>query len=138
MSRSFWSYELCHRWLARSGDDRGSVDVLLAGGIAGVATWTSIYPLDVVKTVLQAQPWARNLNRSELRSFAIARQIFQAGGVRAFYRGIGVCSIRAFAVNAVQVSDLPVLLMQVLISDPVVYIREGYEASAISQSCEET
>lgn len=120
MPCSFWSYELCHRWLARGnrGNDRASVDVLLAGGIAGVVTWTSIYPLDVVKTVLQAQPLVKDSKVAnttallELNSFAAARQIFQAGGVGAFYRGIGICSIRAFVVNAVQVSDVSFLLLQ--------------------------
>lgn len=33
----------------------GGAAVLVAGGIAGMATWASVYPLDVVKTRVQAQ-----------------------------------------------------------------------------------
>jgi hypothetical protein len=36
--------------------DPGPTAVLVAGGLAGCASWTSIYPLDVVKARLQTQP----------------------------------------------------------------------------------
>ena len=74
----FWSYELCGRWMRRwredggggggggggrggQGDDGGGVlggeaaRVLLCGGVAGVVTWASIFPLDTIKTRVQAQ-----------------------------------------------------------------------------------
>ncbi|RMZ74878.1 hypothetical protein DV737_g5645, partial [Chaetothyriales sp. CBS 132003] len=56
----FWSYELCKRLLVgqRSAEpfvDMKAWETLVAGGIAGVVTWASVYPLDVIKTRIQTQ-----------------------------------------------------------------------------------
>jgi len=107
---SFWSYELCQRWFARQYEmpERSPIEVLISGGVAGVVTWASIYPLDVIKTVLQSQSWSSESEsllagpRRPLNSLEVARQIYRSDGLGAFYRGFGVCSIRAFIVNAVQ------------------------------------
>ncbi|CAG7977029.1 unnamed protein product [Penicillium nalgiovense] len=111
----FWSYELCKRFM--TSDDDGShqaaMKILLCGGIAGVVTWGSVFPLDMIKTRLQAQTIAdyspratesQSLLRSRqtLSSFQIAKDTYRAEGIKAFYRGLGVCSVRAFIVNAVQ------------------------------------
>lgn len=84
----------------------------MCGGLAGVVTWASIFPLDVVKT--RVQIWDLNaaktgetealLGKGARRpsTFAIARAAYQAEGVPVFFRGLGVCSARAFIVNAVQ------------------------------------
>lgn len=117
----FWSYELTKRLLlSRQHDpfiEASAVDVLVSGGIAGVITWASIYPLDVVKTRLQAQEVGAvhaNESRPLLESsprrkgaMQIAKEIFRTEGPSAFYRGLGICSARAFIVNAVQVSSCP-------------------------------
>lgn len=105
--------------MSSENDDahRAAINVLLCGGIAGVATWASVFPLDVIKTKLQAQtygtcPESRPLllpsqsTRQELNSTQIAREAYRTEGMKAFYRGLGVCSIRAFIVNAVQVRIL--------------------------------
>ena len=116
----FWSYELSKRLLlSRQYDpfkEATTIDVLFAGGIAGVITWTSIYPLDVIKTRMQTQDAASMLDAeaagllSESRrnrgALQIARDTFRTEGYGAFYRGLGVCSLRAFIVNAVQVKPL--------------------------------
>ena len=98
---------------------QAAVKVLLCGGIAGVATWASVFPLDVIKTRLQAQtsgicPEGRPLlpsqsNRWELNSFQVARESYRNEGMKVFYRGLGICSIRAFIVNAVQVRLFSIL-----------------------------
>ena len=109
----FWSYELTKRLLlSRQQDpfqDATTMEVLVSGGIAGVITWASIYPLDAIKTRLQAQdagPESRALLSESSRrkgALQIARDMFRNEGAGAFYRGLGVCSVRAFVVNAVQV-----------------------------------
>lgn len=95
--------------------------ILLCGGIAGIVTWGSVFPLDMVKTRLQAQtihehslaqtaPENQSLlrqPRATLNSPQMAREVYRAEGMGAFYRGLGICSIRAFIVNAVQVRPLP-------------------------------
>lgn len=106
--------------MASENDDAHQVamKVLLCGGIAGIATWASVFPLDVIKTRLQAQtgtyPEGRPLlssqgNRQALSTFHMARETYRAEGMKAFYRGLGVCSVRAFIVNAIQVRSFNVL-----------------------------
>lgn len=93
-----------------------AMKVLLCGGIAGVATWASVFPLDMIKTRLQAQtislqPENRQLlppqhTKTTLNSIQLFREAYRAEGLTVFYRGLGICSIRAFMVNAVQVWSL--------------------------------
>ncbi|KAI8670740.1 hypothetical protein NCS57_00546800 [Fusarium keratoplasticum] len=115
----FWSYELSTRWLATEPGEESSFQheaakVLLCGGLAGVATWASIFPLDVIKTRVQAQPWVQQAETSPLLqsngvsrpsrtgALQIAQQAYREEGTRVFFRGLTVCSVRAFMVNAVQ------------------------------------
>ena len=89
--------------------------VLLCGGLAGVVTWASIFPLDVIKTRVQTQflhaPPAQHeqslllpteTQRTRLSSIEIARLAYRTEGMGVFFRGLGICSVRAFVVNAVQ------------------------------------
>ncbi|KAJ5503937.1 Mitochondrial carrier protein [Penicillium fimorum] len=106
----FWSYELCKRFMTSDDDGphQAAMKILLCGGIAGVATWGSVFPLDMIKTRLQAQTVtdeSQSLLRPQrqmLNSFQIAKETYRVEGIKAFYRGFGVCSARAFIVNAVQ------------------------------------
>lgn len=118
----FWSYELSRRYASRWSRGEGGggemVDVLLCGGLAGIVTWASIFPLDVVKTRVQTQisggagvgagEGAALLGGGEgrkvkrLGAWEVAQQAYREGGTRIFFRGLGVCSVRAFIVNAVQ------------------------------------
>ncbi|KAI0122087.1 solute carrier family 25 member 45 [Daldinia grandis] len=112
----FWSYELSSKWVesSRQGAPDFSQDaakVLLCGGLAGIVTWVSIFPLDVIKTRVQEQASDTTkiplLNSSlstqrRLGATEIARAAYREEGIRVFFRGLTVCSIRAFIVNAVQ------------------------------------
>jgi hypothetical protein len=58
---------------------------------------------DVLKTRIQTQINPLDAtSRSNSSSLALARTILRKEGLPAFYRGLGICSIRAFFVNAVQ------------------------------------
>ncbi|KAI1635762.1 mitochondrial carrier domain-containing protein [Biscogniauxia mediterranea] len=136
----FWSYELGSRWAEAyqsrertplTGTSSSSsffspdaAKILLCGGVAGVVTWASVFPLDVVKTRVQTQmqspllavsggapattpllleaqePHATGQRR--LGAVEIAKEAYREGGMRVFFRGLAVCSVRAFVVNAVQ------------------------------------
>lgn len=173
----FWSYELSKRALMPNpnvtGDSRfefalpsntsPALITLFCGGLAGIITWASIFPLDVIKTRMQTQQlwrddvvgtavtasgsnnprervfWGYNpksatasasvaspllypssATRSPyttssttastvdsrqikpLTATQIAIQTYRAEGLSAFFRGLGICSVRAFIVNAVQ------------------------------------
>lgn len=115
----FWSYELSTRLLAsKMGEDQSpraeAAKVLLCGGIAGVVTWASVFPLDVVKTRVQTQI-ARSVeaqpllgaagivaDKGRIGAMEMARRIYREEGTATFFRGLGVCSVRAFVVNAAQ------------------------------------
>jgi hypothetical protein len=80
--------------------------------ITATALLTS--PTDVIKTRLQiynvnhiATPDSQPLLNQQQRptrpsTFSIARSAYQSEGAAVFFRGIGICSARAFIVNAVQ------------------------------------
>jgi solute carrier family 25 (mitochondrial carnitine/acylcarnitine transporter), member 20/29 len=95
--------------------------VLLCGGFAGVVTWASIFPLDVIKTRVQTQtmtqsatgitslhgvedhvPLLRSKATQRMSTIEVAKQAYRTEGIGVFFRGLGVCSVRAFIVNAVQ------------------------------------
>ncbi|KAH0369875.1 hypothetical protein KCU65_g2917, partial [Aureobasidium melanogenum] len=116
----FWSYELSKRVLISENPDAEKPEwmtILLCGGIAGVVTWASVFPLDVIKTRVQTQGISRpptgmiSSEQSELllprdsgrlSTIQVARQAYREEGLSVFFRGLGVCSFRAFFVNAVQ------------------------------------
>jgi solute carrier family 25 carnitine/acylcarnitine transporter 20/29 len=118
----FWSYELANSlWASASNTQEPSwrdeaPKILLCGGIAGVVTWASVFPLDVIKTRVQTQAMNSSTETSPLLNsripsaephrragaLEIAKATYAEGGVRPFFRGLTVCSLRAFMVNAVQ------------------------------------
>jgi solute carrier family 25 carnitine/acylcarnitine transporter 20/29 len=113
----FLSYEWSKAALTSKDDTdgRAAVKVLLCGGFAGIVTWATIFPLDVVKTRVQTQVMQSEGGESETRSllsgrtqgkrsdtFQIAREAYRSEGFGVFFRGLGICSVRAFVVNAVQ------------------------------------
>ena len=70
---------------------------IVGGGLAGMATWASHYPLDLVSSRMEASVALGAKRRSMTGHF---RQIYAESGVRGFYRGLGPCLLRAFPVNA--------------------------------------
>lgn len=119
----FWTYELAHRhWpTAREHDGaapgrRDTSKILLCGGIAGIATWASVFPLDVIKSRLQTQQYSHkpatnatpflisDSMTSDRRygAWQMTKDIYREGGIRPFFRGLTICSVRAFVVNAIQ------------------------------------
>ncbi|KAI4931352.1 hypothetical protein J4E85_003944 [Alternaria conjuncta] len=113
----FWSYELSKQaWSSPDDSDRETaMKVLLCGGLAGVITWASIFPLDVIKTRVQTQILHAPMRhgegsallgsetpRARLSAVEVARHAYKTEGAGVFFRGLGICSIRAFVVNAVQ------------------------------------
>ncbi len=124
----FWRYEITTRFMAEKmrvggngneGDGNAvqeAAKVLLCGGIAGVVTWASIFPLDVIKTRVQTQGQpqshpitaeggpllAGEATTRRLGAIAIARNAYRAEGAGVFFKGLGICSLRAFIVNAAQ------------------------------------
>jgi solute carrier family 25 (mitochondrial carnitine/acylcarnitine transporter), member 20/29 len=123
----FWSYELSRRLIASPADSEhtAALKVLLYGGIAGAVTWASIFPLDVIKTRVQTQQMSfetasmlpsgehqgllRDGNASDAvkhrrtkGALQMAKEAYRNEGMAVFFRGLGICTVRGFIVNAVQ------------------------------------
>lgn len=115
----FWSYGLSTRLMTReeknSTASEEAAKVLLCGGLAGVITWASVFPLDVIKTRVQTQvlqPETSPLLEREgstagtahrrIGAVEVARNAYHQDGMKVFFRGLGICSVRAFIVNAAQ------------------------------------
>ncbi|RHZ33911.1 hypothetical protein DYB37_002870 [Aphanomyces astaci] len=97
----FYVYEATLRHLearreALNATSQQAASMLFAGGCAGVVSWSIIYPLDVVKSVIQSQP-----STSDLGLVRHAHTLYREHGWRVFTKGLGTTILRAFPVNAV-------------------------------------
>jgi len=72
---------------------------ILAGGIAGSFSWAIVYPIDLIKSRIQALPL--DCNKIDRSILSIGNKILQERGWKALYRGFGITVLRAFPVNAV-------------------------------------
>jgi hypothetical protein len=64
----------------------------MAGGLAGVAYWATIYPLELIKTRIQSEPCAK-ADRKYTGIVDCALKTFRNEGAGAFYKGFSVrCS----------------------------------------------
>lgn len=105
----FLSYDVLVRALrCEPGEPLLLAKLLLAGGSAGILSWLSTYPLDVLKSRLQADglqaaPRYRGL-------LDCARQSYEAEGWRVFTRGLTSTLLRAFPVNAATFATVTVVL----------------------------
>ncbi|GKV27017.1 hypothetical protein SLEP1_g36226 [Rubroshorea leprosula] len=96
----FWTYEYAREKLhpgCRKMGDESLRTMLVAGGLGGVASWISCYPLDVVKTRLQAQSLSSPRKYNGIID-CLKKSVKQEGsGV--LWRGLGTAVARAFVVN---------------------------------------
>lgn len=78
-------------------EDLSVWQLLLAGGMAGYAYWLPWYPIDAIKSKLQADSLANPRYKGILDCLA---QTVKNEGVRGLYRGFLPCMLRAFPANA--------------------------------------
>ncbi|RZR75769.1 hypothetical protein BHM03_00000255 [Ensete ventricosum] len=100
----FWTYEYAREQLhpgCRKTGQENLGTMLIAGGLAGVASWICCYPLDVVKSRLQAQskPQAGQPPPKYLGIVDCIRKSVEEEGVAVLFRGLGTAVTRAFVVN---------------------------------------
>ncbi|KAL2338082.1 hypothetical protein Fmac_012528 [Flemingia macrophylla] len=95
----FWSYEYIREQLhpgCRKSGEESLNTMLIAGGFAGVASWISCYPFDVVKTRLQAQTPSSIEYNGIVDCF---KKSVTKEGFGVLWRGLGTTVARAFLVN---------------------------------------
>jgi solute carrier family 25 carnitine/acylcarnitine transporter 20/29 len=100
----FGAYEFTRNWLARRGGVRvselGAGQLLVAGAVGGVSYWALTYPLDAVKSTIQADALVPQQRRYG-GVVSTARAMWAEGGMRRFFRGLTPCLMRAAPANAV-------------------------------------
>lgn len=94
----FGVYEAVKMYMAggqdTSGLGRGSL--IMAGGIAGAAFWGSVYPADVVKSVIQIDDFKAPKYSGSMNAF---KKILAAEGVKGLYKGFGPAMCRSIPAN---------------------------------------
>lgn len=78
------------------GQKSSALAIWIAGGVAGAASWLSVYPFDVIKSRIQA---AAPGEVTGMGWRECARASYQAEGGSVFFRGLVATLSRAFFVN---------------------------------------
>ncbi|KAI3812723.1 hypothetical protein L1987_17435 [Smallanthus sonchifolius] len=95
----FGVYEALKQYMAGGTDTSGlgRVSLMLAGGLAGGAFWISVYPTDVVKSVIQIDDYKNPKYSGSIDAF---KKILKAEGVGGLYKGFGPAMARSVPANA--------------------------------------
>ena len=97
----FASYEILLDILS-APESRGNVGPLapiIAGGLAGMISWTSTFPCDVVKSKMQADGSDGKYLYKGFTDCLI--KSYRTGGFRGFFTGLGPTLLRAFPTNGI-------------------------------------
>lgn len=98
----FLANEVTKRLLVPAGgskSDLGPGALLFAGGMAGIANWLAIFPLDVIKSRLQTDQSGR-YRSGHAGIVQVARELIAEGGVRGLFKGLSPALVRSFPANA--------------------------------------
>ncbi|KAJ7531651.1 hypothetical protein O6H91_14G052400 [Diphasiastrum complanatum] len=95
----FGAYEATKQAIAggRDTSQLGRGSLLTAGGIAGAVFWVTVYPTDVIKSVIQVDNHSNPKYSGTIDAF---RQVYSAEGVKGLYRGFGPAMARSVPANA--------------------------------------
>ncbi|KAJ2161318.1 hypothetical protein GGF46_001579 [Coemansia sp. RSA 552] len=98
----FAAYETAKETLRRltGSSSTGPLTHMLAGGTCGVLSWLLIFPVDLVKSTMQAQALRPKATQAFSSSWHCLRDIHARLGVSGLYRGVSVSLIRAFPIHA--------------------------------------
>ena len=78
---------------------------MISAAIAGIISWTTIFPLDSLRSRIYGQITSNPKNSTEM-----VRSMYRENGIRGFYRGLGVTALRAGPVAAVVLPIYDVVL----------------------------
>jgi len=96
MGLYFGSYDMYKNLLHQSGLPT-PVQSFISGGAAATTLWLVSYPTDVVKNRMMAQPDVQNRKYQTVRECWV--KIYQAEGIKGFYRGFIPCLLRSIPAN---------------------------------------
>ncbi|KAK2864167.1 hypothetical protein Q7C36_003321 [Tachysurus vachellii] len=108
----FLVYDVLTRSLGCEPHDSYMIPKLMfAGGMSGIASWLSTYPVDVIKSRLQADGVGGKFQYSGIMD--CTRKSIEKEGWRVFTRGLTSTLLRAFPVNAATFATVTLFLMYV-------------------------
>ena len=95
----FGVYELLKQSFAGGEDTSqlGRGSLMVAGGLAGASFWVSVYPTDVVKSVIQVDDYKNPKFSGSIDAF---RKILASEGIKGLYKGFGPAMARSVPANA--------------------------------------
>ncbi|XP_005178048.1 mitochondrial basic amino acids transporter [Musca domestica] len=93
----FASYFVSYEYMMRQPTQPNVIYGLCAGGLAGICSWLATYPIDVIKTCIQAD----DMRNPKYNGYMdCIRKGYSSDGVRFFFRGMTSTLIRSFPMNA--------------------------------------
>ncbi|KAG5228720.1 Mitochondrial carnitine/acylcarnitine carrier family protein [Salix suchowensis] len=95
----FGVYELLKQSFAGGHDTSqlGRGSLIVAGGLAGASFWVSVYPTDVIKSVIQVDDYKNPKFSGSIDAF---RKILASEGIKGLYKGFGPAMGRSVPANA--------------------------------------
>lgn len=95
----FGVYEGFKQFLAGGSDTSqlGRGSLMVAGGLAGGSFWLTVYPTDVIKSVIQVDDFKNPKYSGSIDAF---RKILAAEGIKGLYKGFGPAMARSVPANA--------------------------------------
>ncbi|KAJ7682736.1 mitochondrial carrier [Mycena polygramma] len=121
----FFAYESSKRAFAKYWDkvddsrDISGVSRFLSGGMGGISSQLSIYPIETLKTQMMSN--AGELKRgndlvkqASPKIIAAARHLWALGGFRAYYRGLTIGLVGVFPYSAIDMSTFEALKLAYL------------------------
>jgi solute carrier family 25 carnitine/acylcarnitine transporter 20/29 len=101
-----WSKRFCMKSGNRSEFELTPFELLMSGGFAGLAGWIFSYPMDYIKSQIQAEPWNKKSRYKKHPIlfdggfFSCAQATIKRHGWKELWRGFSVCAARGFPANA--------------------------------------
>ncbi|KAK9765412.1 hypothetical protein K7432_006275 [Basidiobolus ranarum] len=105
----FYAYENC-KLIVRStfdfedGEDLGISGRFLAGGFAGLASQTSIYPLEILKTRIMSSSGIASNSQHKSILIPTAKAMWKKEGIRSFFKGLVPSLVGVFPFAAIDLS----------------------------------
>jgi len=94
----FGTYETTKRALSSPSSPAGPLTHFMAGGTCGILCWIVVFPVDLVKSVMQKDIMAPKPTYDTIRE--CITDIKARQGYKGFYRGMSVTLMRAFPIHS--------------------------------------
>lgn len=97
----FGTYESCKYLITPKDTQPNAAIHLMSGGLSGIICWLVVFPIDLVKSIVQKEALSAPESGRET-AMQVASTIWKSGGVGGFYKGIGIVLLRAIPIHGVR------------------------------------